>query len=136
MPLLNNSQFHVLTRSLDAASLRQKVIANNVSNVDTPYFKRSDVNFEQMLQQELEASRSSFVGYRTDPRHLFIGGGAEQAEAAVFKDEHTAMNNNMNNVDMDREMSLMAQNQLRYNVLIQQMNHELRQLRTAINGKG
>ncbi|GIQ65289.1 hypothetical protein PACILC2_38570 [Paenibacillus cisolokensis] len=45
------------------------------------------------------------------------------------------MNNNLNNVDMDREASLMAKNQLLYNAYVQQVNHEIRMLRVGIDGR-
>jgi len=37
---------YILEKSLDVESLRKKVIADNVANVDVPHFKRSEVNFE------------------------------------------------------------------------------------------
>jgi flagellar basal-body rod protein FlgB len=45
------------------------------------------------------------------------------------------MNNNSNNVDIDREMALLAKNQLSYNLYIQQMNHDVKMMRTAIEGR-
>ncbi|MEB3101170.1 flagellar basal body rod protein FlgB [Ferviditalea candida] len=135
MSLFENLTFNVLERSLDAAALRQKVISNNIANVDTPQFKRSDVQFEDLLKKELQQSSMTFSGYRTDPRHIQIGSSApsEIVQPAVVTDEHSAMNNNNNNVDIDAEMASMAKNQLSYNVLIQQTNHELKQLRIAIS---
>jgi flagellar basal-body rod protein FlgB len=44
------------------------------------------------------------------------------------------MNNNLNNVDIDTEMSQLAKNQLTYNTEIQQVSHEIKQLRLAIDG--
>ncbi len=136
MGLFSNSQYHLLESSLDASALRQKVIANNVANVDTPNFKRSDVHFEEILQRELEATKSAFVGYRTDPRHLMIGGSRSVTvpQPAIVRDKASAMNNNGNNVDIDAEMALLAKNQIEYYVLIGQMNHEMKQLHTAIGG--
>ncbi|HEX7057685.1 MAG TPA: flagellar basal body rod protein FlgB [Bacilli bacterium] len=134
MAIIDNSRFNLLERSLNAAALRQKVIANNIANVDTPNFKRSDVVFEDLLQKEIETSSAHFVGKRTDPRHFEIGGGSE-AMPEIVTDQHSAMNNNLNNVDIDREMALMAENELRYNALIQQLNYELRQIRIAIDGR-
>jgi flagellar basal-body rod protein FlgB len=46
------------------------------------------------------------------------------------------MNNSNNNVDLDYEMSELAENSMRYNVLIQQMNHKLSLYRTAIQDGG
>ena len=121
---------------MDASVMRHRVLANNIANVDTPYFKRSDVQFENLLQQELDRSQSTFYGNRTDPRHLYIGpGGAGGVKPAVVKDEFSVMNNNLNNVDIDREMSMVAENQLRYNTIVQQVNAEIKHLRTAIEGR-
>jgi flagellar basal-body rod protein FlgB len=73
-------------------------------------------------------------GYRTHSRHIPIGQKTEAIEPQIVTDEKSLMNNNYNNVDIDYEMSLLAKNQLRYNVLVQQVNHDLKMYRTAMNG--
>jgi flagellar basal-body rod protein FlgB len=123
-----------MERSLDASALRQKVIANNVANVDTPHFKRSDVLFEEVLHNEMSPSTPSIVGYRTDPRHFLIGKASTSVTPEIKTDENSTINNNLNNVDMDYEMSLMAKNQLNYNVVVQQMSSEFKRMHTAIGG--
>lgn len=132
MYLLNTPAIRLLEQSLDASSLRQKVTANNIANVDTPRFKRSDVRFEELLQQELGAL--PLEGKRTDPRHFVFNTGSDSFPQVVL-DDKSVMNNNLNNVDIDSEMALMAKNQLRYNTMVQQMNQEIRHLRTAIEGR-
>jgi flagellar basal-body rod protein FlgB len=136
MFLLNKPGFNLMERSLDASALRQKVIANNVANADTPYYKRSDVLFEELLQNEMSSSAPSIVGYRTDPRHFLIGKSSTGVAPEIKTDENSTINNNLNNVDMDYEMSLMAKNQLKYNVVVQQMNNEFKKMHTVIGGKG
>lgn len=131
--MLDHLTFRAMEKALDAAVLRQRVIANNVANADTPGFKRSDVRFESLLRAELEG-RGGLVGRRTDPRHIPIG-SVGLPEPEVVTDRRTVMNNNLNNVDIDAEMSALAANQLRYNVLVQQVSHEIRLLRTAIGGR-
>lgn len=132
--LLSGKAMDRLNRALDASVLRQSVIANNIANNETPNFKRSEVRFEEYLQRELTGNQSTFTGKRTDPRHLHIGSGpGNRATAHVTVDRRTSMNNNNNNVDIDYEMALMAQNQLYYNTLVQQINHEIKMLRTAID---
>lgn len=133
MNILNKPVFNQMERTLDAATMRQRVIADNVANVDTPYFKRSDVKFEELLQSEMNGP--ALQGYRTDPRHFYIGRPPMQ-EAQVVRDNSSAINNNLNNVDMDYEMSLMAKNQLRYNVLVQQVSSEIKKSKIAIEGRG
>ena len=46
---MNSPNFDYLSRGLEAANLRQEVISNNIANVNTPHFKRSAVNFEDLL---------------------------------------------------------------------------------------
>lgn len=132
MNILNSSSFKLMERTLDAAALRQKVTANNIANVDTPYYKRSDVVFEELLQSQM--NQNSLAGKRTNPKHIPIGPSYMVKEPKVVEDSGSIMNNNENNVDIDSEMALMAKNQLRYNVVTQQINHDIQQLRTVIGG--
>mgnify|MGYP000879138168 CR=1 FL=1 len=136
--ILNTGSMDHIGRALGASALRQNVIANNIANVETPKFKRSEVRFEELLKQELNAYKSTFVGYRTDPRHLPIGGasGRGQVRPEIVTDHTTSMNNNENNVDIDYEMAQMAKNQIYYSTLIQNLNGQIQKLRTVINGKG
>lgn len=131
---VNGSHFRLMERTLDASSLRQAVIANNIANVDTPRFKRSEVQFETLLQQSLNG-KGGIVGKRTDPRHIYIGRSSAEMKPKISIDEHSVMNNNLNNVDIDSEMSALAKNQLRYNTLVQQVSHEIKLTRTALEAR-
>lgn len=133
MALWDTPSLGKMERTLDVATFRQKVTANNIANAETPYFKRADVRFEELLAKEL--SEKKLEGRLTDSRHIPIGKGAKIITGPeVLIDSETQMNNNLNNVDMDYEMALLAKNQIRYNVLIGQVNHDLKLYRTAIGG--
>src|SRR5690606_803076 len=134
--LINASSIDLIGRALEASTLRQEVIANNIANADVPGFKRSYVRFEDLLRQVLENNRpSSFVGIRTDPRHIPIGRGrsALSVRPQVVVDHSTSMNHNGNNVDLDYEMALMAKNQIYYNTLVQMVNGKFEKIRTVID---
>jgi len=136
MDLLGGASFRRLEGALHAASMRQQVLANNIANEDTPYFKRSDVAFEELLSQAIgSGGEKSLSGKRTDARHIPIGASASYPEARVITEESSVINNNRNNVDIDKEMSLLAENQLKYNLYIQQINHEVKMMRTGIEGR-
>ncbi|KIL35282.1 flagellar basal-body rod protein FlgB [Cohnella kolymensis] len=136
MNVLGGVAFQRLEGALQAASMRQRVLADNVANVDTPHFKRSDVAFEEMLSQAIGNDGSPMLAGRvTDPRHIPINGSYPVPSAQVVTDESTSININRNNVDIDKEMSLVAENQLRYNLFIQQVNHEVKMMRTGIDGR-
>ncbi|WP_025718470.1 flagellar basal body rod protein FlgB [Paenibacillus sp. 1-18] len=135
MNLLGDVSFQKLQAGVQAANTRQRVIADNISNADTPYFKRSEVSFEELLQQQMDGNVTPLHGKVTNARHFQIGPVNSIPDAVVTKDGYSVMNNNMNNVDIDREMSLMAENQLRYNTYIQEISERIKMMRTAVEGR-
>ncbi|MCR2805005.1 flagellar basal body rod protein FlgB [Paenibacillus soyae] len=137
MRLLNSASFNRMEQAVYAAEMRQRVISDNVANAETPHFKRSEVLFEQLLEESMgTSSHKRLAGKMSDARHIEIGSSASRVpNAKVVTDESTTMNNNQNNVDIDREMSLLAKNQLNYNFYVQQINHDVKMIRTAIDGR-
>lgn len=133
--LLNSPGFNRLQGAISAAEMRQRVLSDNVANSDTPKYKRSDVSFEELLDQSLSNGTPALAGKRTNARHIPIGSSSSVPAPRVVTDENSVMNNNSNNVDIDREMSILAENQLSYNFYIQQVNHDVKVMRTAIEGR-
>lgn len=74
-------------------------------------------------------------GKVTDSRHFVIGPSSSVPTPVVTMDHSTSMNNNQNNVDIDKEMSLLAENQLRYNAYIQQVNEQIKMMRVGVEGR-
>jgi flagellar basal-body rod protein FlgB len=125
----------LLEKGLDAASLRNTVIANNLANVDTPGYKRSDVVFEDELKKAM-SGQGRITGFVTNEKHIPIGGAAKAAvEPQVVLQNDTTMRNDGNNVDIDREMAAMAKNSIMYQVLAQEINGEFQKMKTAIAGR-
>ncbi|QGP92834.1 Flagellar basal body rod protein FlgB [Neomoorella glycerini] len=121
---------YVLEKALDTATLRQRVIAHNIANVNTPGFKRYEVSFEEKLSQAL-GLEPGLPLYRTNPYHLPAAGSDLTPE--VNQDNSTSMRQDGNNVDIDREMVDLAQNSLNFNFATQQLNGRLAMLRYVIN---
>lgn len=137
MELLNSPTFKRLEKAISAAELRQQALSNNLANVDTPFFKRSDVLFESLLEQSLGNNNQPQLDLRrTDSRHMRLGNQSfDVAQPKIVTDESSVMNNNLNNVDVDREMSQLALNQLRYYAFIQQATHNVKMMRIGIEGR-
>jgi flagellar basal-body rod protein FlgB len=132
MSIISNQAINLLERSLDAASLRQKVLSNNIANIDTPNFKRSDVAFEKILRQTLD--KETLAGRRTDERHIQIGNASvSEVRPVVYTERHSSLRNDGNNVDIDSEMTALATNQIQFNALVQQINHHFGMLKYAIS---
>ncbi|WP_067931412.1 flagellar basal body rod protein FlgB [Alicyclobacillus kakegawensis] len=125
---LDTGTFQLLQNALAASNLRQSVYANNIANVDTPGYKRQDVSFESMLQQQLASTDGS--GLTTDELNQLVS-----VQPQVVTDTSTAVQNNGNNVDVDAEMSELAANQIRYNALVQDVDLRILRLREAIQGE-
>ncbi|MFD0711265.1 flagellar basal body rod protein FlgB [Paenibacillus sp. GCM10027626] len=135
MKLLNSPAFNRLEGAISASEMRHRVLSNNVANDDTPNFRRSEVLFESLLEGQLGTGTPMLTGRKTDVRHMSIGRPLSVPSAQVTTDKHTIMNNDGGNVDIDREMALLARNQLNYNLYVQQLNHDVRMVRTAIDGR-
>ena len=118
-----------LENGLSYATLNQKTIANNISNVDTPNYKAKNVSFKDMLEKEQQISISA---YRTDNRHYDFT--IRQSTPGVNNVDGLRYRNNGNAVDMDAEQVKVAKNQIYYNALIDRMNGKLNTLNTVIKG--
>lgn len=128
--LYNNNK--ILEKSLDAAWARNDTIAQNLSNIDTPTYKRKDVAFEQYLNDSL--GKSSLEGQLTDKRHIPIHSkDIDKVEPTVTEDSSdTSMRIDGNNVDIDNEMSYMAKNTIKYNTLVQLINGSYSRIKNVI----
>ena len=114
------SQFDLLRRLLDAASLRHQVIAQNVANVNTPGYHRLDVSFEEALARELP---------RTDDHRM------PQVKPVVIEPPDGTMRPDGNNVDIDAEMGRLNKNSLLYGAYSQIMAAKIAAMRAAISGR-
>nr|WP_202113027.1 flagellar basal body rod protein FlgB [Paenibacillus sp. MMS18-CY102] len=132
---MNGIEFRRLETAIQSAETRQKVISDNIANVDTPNFKRSEVLFEDLLADAMGTNETKIAGIRTNAKHIPIGQSSTIPAPEVVLDENNSINNNGNNVDIDREMTLLAKNQLSYNFYIQQLNHDAKMMTTAIEGR-
>ncbi|XJZ28492.1 flagellar basal body rod protein FlgB [Bacillota bacterium Lsc_1132] len=119
-----------LNQALNYSSLKQKVISQNIANVDTPNYKAKDVSFKEMLQNNIN---SDIRTYKTDQRHLDFTPSAYYQPGVVTR-QNVQYNNNGNSVDMDQEMADLATNQIYYNALVQQLNGKFSTLQNVIRG--
>ncbi|OIU72234.1 flagellar basal body rod protein FlgB [Rossellomorea aquimaris] len=116
-----------LERGLDYASLNQKAISQNIANVDTPNYKAKEVDFKTVLNHSMQLDAK-----RTDSRHIAFK--SADAHPAVKSRNGYQFNHNGNGVDLDKEMSEMAENQIYFNALSDRINGKFNSLKTVIRG--
>lgn len=115
--------------ALNYSSLKQKVISQNIANVDTPGYKAKDVSFKETLNQAVAGSRKA---YRTDARHYEFKTNSF-SNGTVTKN-NVSYNHTGNSVDIDKEMSDLATNQIYYNALVDRMSGKLSSLQNVLKG--
>lgn len=135
--LLSTDTLDLIQRALDASAVSHKVIANNIANVDTPGFKRSEVVFDEQLRSALnarDAAPQQLGLARTDPRHIGLDAAPAlgDVKAKVVTDLTSSLRNDGNNVDIDHEVSLLAQNTVWYQTLAQITQHQFAEILDAI----
>ena len=134
--LRNDVTSRLLEKALDGLSLRQKAITNNVANVETPNFKATEVSFEQDLQAAIRRGPAQGELGLATSHELHLGGAqrisVDDVRARATQLNGTSMRNDGNNVDIDREMTRLAETQLFFQTATQLVNVKFNQLKTAI----
>lgn len=119
---------NVLDKAADASWMRDQIIANNIANVDTPGYKRKDVQFESYLMGALLGDGSL--------DHRVANADLNALKATVYTD-NAALSYRMdgNNVDIDTESANLAENQIRYYALLDSMTQEFNRIKAVLAAK-
>ena len=124
--MINSNVFdyiNVLDKAADASWTRNEIIANNIANIDTPGYKRQDLNFENELERAL--GHNKYVTMDAKVANL----KDKHLEARVVNDySGFSYRTDRNNVDIDTENVLLAANQLKYNGLMEGLKAEFQNL--------
>lgn len=133
MPLSisNDLALRSISVALDGLSLRQRVTANNIANVDTPGFKAQQVSFEEQLQQNLNRDEASLRLKTTASGHLQYKPSPD-SDLIVVKRHNNTLRNDENNVDIDLEMTTLAETTVRFQALTQLAGTKLALLKDII----
>ena len=118
MPLFDTT-IQALDQAIGAQGMRLQTINNNISNVNTPGYKRKDVEFDGMLRDALASGDPNAV------RNL--------APEVKSDPNAVAMRADGNSVDIDQEMAFLAETNVRYNALIQMAAHKIHNLEYVIS---
>ena len=129
--MINSNAFdyiNVLDKAADASWTRNEVLANNIANVNTPGYKRQDLNFEEELERALGHSKYMTMDQKVadiKDKHL---------KPRVINDySNFSYRTDKNNVDIDTENAYLAENQIRYNTLISQIGQEFSRYKTVLS---
>ena len=120
---ISTSRAHaIVDRALDYRAARQDMIASNIANADTPFYKPRDVSFQDALLAQkakiFNDDSSKLALAQTDGRHIPLQNEQSSTKATLFyRDGHMARNDG-NSVDIDVETTEMSKNSIMFNALI------------------
>ncbi|MEW6193532.1 MAG: flagellar basal body rod protein FlgB [Bacteroidota bacterium] len=127
------SSIKLLENLLDYCSVKNKVIAKNISNVGTEGYRREDVTFKNLLEENsnssLKISNTKHLGPVNTPKE------SNNAFGIVY-DENAEVTSGINNVNIEQEMSELAENTLRFKFASKKVGDYYRGIQNVIRGGG
>ncbi len=126
-----DESFSVLKKGLNYSLYQHDLIADNIANVSTVNYKRKDLDFKGLLQSSME---NSLLAARTHEGHISLT-PEDTLNASLFVTQPnvTDVNDDNNNVDLDKEIVNMSNNSIYYNSLATLVNFKLRMLKEVIS---
>jgi flagellar basal-body rod protein FlgB len=123
-------------KALSLRSERQRLIASNIANADTPGYVARDMDFASALRQATGQMQGTPALKASQPGHI---GGAGSTAAAVEGNltyaSASQTNLDRNTVDMDRERATFADNAVHYEATLRFINGNVRTMLDAIKGQ-
>lgn len=108
----------LLEAGIKAEELRQKTIASNIANMETPGYRRLDVRFEDLLAKAMQSGTSTDVS---------------SVEPEVFAPKTTFLKPNGNDVSMEMEIGEMLKNSARQMAFVRLLRKKFAQMEEAVN---
>ena len=119
---------NLLTKAADASWKRETVISNNIANVDTPGYKRKDLNFQGVLTEELGRCKHQSLDSKVSDVDL------SRLDPQIYVDSaNYSYRMDGNNVDIDTENVELASEQIRYEGLTDCINSEFERMKAVIS---
>ncbi|MEJ2614686.1 MAG: flagellar basal body rod protein FlgB [Ignavibacteriaceae bacterium] len=122
------ANIRVLEDFIDYCSLRNKVISKNIANIGTQNYKREDVVFKDLLNDNMSLLKT------TDPKHF--GQVNFESKNKITVDNSKDMVSGINNVNIDEEMAELAKNTLQFKLASKKLGDYFKILQGVIKGGG
>lgn len=138
MKIFDSTKIPLLTKALQAYSMRQKVIASNIANIATPGYRPQSVSFEEQLAGAMEGG--TVGAEQTHERHFQINSSQNQSASPEIVDsvdgsDEDALASGVNNVDIDQEMAELAKNQIRFKFAARMISDTFKGIQKSIRGQ-
>jgi len=140
MKMFEDTKIPLLSKALSAYTLRHKAISSNIANIATVGYHSQNVSFEEQLNGAM--SGKTITGTTTNPEHIPVGAmSARESSPEIVESgldgsaESDPTASGINDVDIDREMTELAKNQLRFKFASKLLGESFRGLQKSIRGQ-
>lgn len=132
---VGDKTLEALATSLNFRQMRQELISSNVANAETPGYRAKRLHFEEALARALDVDGEMAMN-TNDEKHFDVGsGGFANLEPVIEEDVNGIVSEDGNNVDRDKELALMAENEILYDTTVQLLNKKLALMKYAIQSE-
>lgn len=132
---MDNSTIAALTNALDFGSTRLQAISNNLSNINTPGYKRKDASFAALLDAQDGGDTLRTSAQPANARRMPLDGDTGTGQPAITTQGGDSTRSDGNNVDVDAEGARLAQAELFYNASAQMLAGQFSGLKYVIEGR-
>lgn len=129
--VLNKAGVPKFRTYLNLSAIKHRLTSGNIANVLTPGYKARSIDFEAEYRRAVDGG-VRLSGVQTHSGHISIGGS--RAEEFEIKESDAPASNGMSNVDIDKEITQMAINQMSYTIAARMVRDRFEGLRKAITG--
>lgn len=133
-PLIETNTSRRNESLLQALNVQHKVTTENIANADTPNYKKKSVEFEEELRRIIENGKTDQLDMkRTHEKHFPVSNANDSiVNYRIVENNETSMNNNNNNVDIDKEMANLSENQLMYNYMVDRVSGHYKKMKNLL----
>jgi flagellar basal-body rod protein FlgB len=139
MKLFDETKIPILSKALDAYVMRHRAISSNIANIGTVGYRSQGVSFEEQLNGALGSASTGTTTTQANHMHAALGPLDQTSPVLVDtpQDEEGGVDptaSGVNDVDIDREMTELAKNQLRFKFASRMLGDSFRALQKSIRG--
>lgn len=127
---MSGSNIQLLEKFIDYCSVKNKTISRNIANIGTSNYSRQDVSFDEILSENVNNRLIT-----DNPKHIPLSTMDNTGmDISVVKDGKTEGTSEVNNVNLEKEMSELAKNSLNFKFASKKLGSYYRDIQSAIKG--
>ena len=132
--IFRKTKVNDLDFALSTLSQKNRVIARNIANADTPFYKSSKIEFSEVMAEYMGQGSAKPL-YTTHEKHMQVGSTPPDIEGFIRRQNNPSLRTDMNDVNLDYEMSEQAGTSILFSMLSEIAGNKFGGLKSVISGR-